>query len=90
MPDRPPTNRHDEILELLAHLDGELAPVKAACDSWYDWSDGDKLRAIAHTQLQASHIARHLGEVDGLPAIREVLRIAVRLDLVDEQEAADG
>jgi hypothetical protein len=75
----------------MTYLDANLRRLKATKDDFYAWSDGDKLRAFAHSQMQAIHVYQHhVPEPDpiDLQVARELLRIAARLDLVDEVEAA--
>lgn len=81
---------HSALVELIHHLDDHLTEVRSAEPDWYSWSDGDKLRGLAHNQLAGQHVMAHVGIPIDLQYARDLLRIAARLDILDELEAKEA
>ena len=84
---------HAELVELLHHLDHHLEGVEAIQAHPEKWSDGDKLRSQARLQLKAQHDLYHAHRphfpID-LTIPRDLMRIAARLDVLDELEYAEA
>lgn len=83
------TANHIEIRELIDHLDDHLSTVKAAEPDFYEWSDADQLRGIAVSLLDGAHQFLHVmhgAEAVDVQVPRTLLRVAARLDTIDEEE----
>ena len=83
---------HDDLIVLMNHTLDELDQVRRTEPNIRAWSDANKLRLLAWREMHTVHALRHMGVDADRPSIsiiRDLLRIAARLEFIDAEEEVE-